>query len=74
MTFLRTTSSSGSFFALLGLFRTLLVSSRRAVESRLARDELMKLDDRLLKDIGLSREELRFGDVTVLAEQRRSHH
>jgi len=59
--------------AALGLIAALLRCWRQAIETRRARRHLMQLDDRLLRDIGLTRGEVRFGDFTALDGQRRSH-
>src|SRR5215813_11110580 len=48
-----------------------LRSWRQAIEARRARHHLMQLDDRLLRDIGLTRPDLHFGDFETLGRYRR---
>jgi len=51
----------------LGLILTLVRCWRQAAETRRARHHLMQLDDYLLRDIGLTRSEVRFGKFTARA-------
>ena len=53
------------------LARSALQSLRCAVEARRGRQQLMQLDDRLLRDIGLTRAEVCFGDLETLSRNRR---
>jgi len=64
---------SAVLFDALGLIVALLCYGRQVVEARRAQRHLMQLDDHLLRDIGLSRIEARFGNFTALAERRKSH-
>jgi len=49
-----------------------LHSWRQAAEVRRARRQLMQFDDRLLKDIGLTRIDVQFGDFETLGRHRRA--
>lgn len=55
----------------LGLVRAGLRSWQQSVEIWRARRHLMALDDRLLKDIGLNRGDVQFGNLESLDQQRR---
>jgi uncharacterized protein YjiS (DUF1127 family) len=44
---------------------------RQMVEARRARRHLMQLDDHLLRDIGLTRADVCFGDFGTLGRHRR---
>jgi uncharacterized protein YjiS (DUF1127 family) len=55
-----------------GLVGMLLRHCRQTIEARRALLRLMQLDDRMLKDIGLSRGEVRFGDFQALVRRRQS--
>jgi uncharacterized protein YjiS (DUF1127 family) len=58
--------------AALDVARTVLRSWRQALDSRRARHRLVQLDDHLLRDIGLSRTDLHFGDFETLGRHRRA--
>jgi uncharacterized protein YjiS (DUF1127 family) len=45
---------------------------RQAIETGRARRHLMELDDRLLRDVGLARADVCFGDFETLGRQRRA--
>ncbi|HYX02529.1 MAG TPA: DUF1127 domain-containing protein [Reyranella sp.] len=45
---------------------------RQMLETRRARRHLLQLDDYLLRDIGLTRADVRFGDFETLSQHRRS--
>ena len=51
----------------LSLTAVLLRHWQRKIEERRVRARLSELDDHLLKDIGLTRTDVRFGNVTTLA-------
>ena len=54
----------------LGLTTTVLRYWRQTAEARRARHQLMQLNDHLLRDIGLGRTDVCFGDVELLARHR----
>ncbi|MBV8192907.1 MAG: DUF1127 domain-containing protein [Alphaproteobacteria bacterium] len=60
------------FAAALGLLSTVLRAWRQSVETRRARQHLMQLDDHLLRDIGLARTDIHFGDFETLGRHRRA--
>jgi uncharacterized protein YjiS (DUF1127 family) len=55
-----------------GIVERMLRSWRQAIEARRARHHLMQLDDHLLRDIGLTRPDLNFGDFEALGRHRRA--
>jgi len=58
--------------AALGLARAVGRRWWQAVETDRARRHLMQLDDRHLRDIGLTRADARFGDLETLGRRRRT--
>lgn len=58
--------------AAVGLARDAGRRWRQAVETHRARRHLMELDEHLLRDVGLDRAEVRFGDFEALGRQRRA--
>jgi uncharacterized protein YjiS (DUF1127 family) len=60
------------FLAALGLIETLLQRRRQRSQARRVRDRLSELDDRLLRDIGLTRADVSFGDISPFGARRRS--
>ena len=53
-----------------GLTTTALRYWRQVAEARRARHQLMQLNDHLLRDIGLTRTDVSFGDVELNARHR----
>lgn len=50
----------------------MLLRCGQAIEARRVRQHLLELDDRLLRDIGLTRADVRFGNIaTVIRQSRR---
>jgi uncharacterized protein YjiS (DUF1127 family) len=60
-------------FIALSLAAVLLRHRQRRIEERRVRTRLSELDDHVLKDIGLTRTDVRFGNVATLARRRQSH-
>jgi uncharacterized protein YjiS (DUF1127 family) len=58
--------------AALGLARAMGRRWRQAAETGRARRHLMQLDDRLLRDVGLARADVCFGDFETLSRQLRA--
>jgi uncharacterized protein YjiS (DUF1127 family) len=54
------------FFAR-GLVATLPRHGRQTIETRQARTQLLELDDHLLRDVGLTRVDVRFGNIAAPA-------
>jgi uncharacterized protein YjiS (DUF1127 family) len=52
-------------------FRMILKSAKRALHKRRVRHQLMKLDDRMLQDIGIPRSEV---DAVLHFEHHRTRH
>lgn len=52
-----------AFVIALGSVSALLAAWHRATETRRARHRLLQLDDHLLADVGLSRADVRFGQL-----------
>ena len=59
-----------AFAMAFGLVQTSLHAWQQFADTRRARRELRALDDRSLRDIGLTRTDARFGDLDALGQQR----
>jgi uncharacterized protein YjiS (DUF1127 family) len=64
----------GAILFLARAFVMPLRSGRKAIEARRAQKHLMELDDRLLRDIGLTRADVDSGNVATVARQRPASH
>jgi len=64
-------ATPSAFAPALGLVRTGLRSWQQSVETWRTRRRLMELDDHLLKDIGFTRADVRFGSMESLDRQHR---
>jgi uncharacterized protein YjiS (DUF1127 family) len=54
-----------------GLVATLPRHGRQTIEARRVRTHLLELDDHLLRDVGLTRADVRFGSIATFARQSR---
>jgi len=69
----RTAFGGAVLLVALGLAAVLLRHWQRRSEERLVRARLSELGDHLLKDIGVTRADVIFGKVAMLARRHQSH-